>query len=201
MNAPERLHFRAADHSYWLGDGRLPAVSDIIAPLDGFRNGAIPGRYLEEARARGTAVHRACELDDEGDLDERSVDASLRPYLAAWRGFSQARIAEMLAIEQPLASKRYHYAGTPDRVARLVTDHLAILDVKTGAPQSVHAIQTAAYAELAAEHYEDRGKRVKRFAVQLSGNGKFKLHEFKDAGDFGVFLACLSVWRWREAHR
>jgi hypothetical protein len=41
---------------------------------------------------------------------------------------------------------------------------------------------------------------LKRYAVQLFDNGKFKLHEFKDKADIGVFLACLQLYRWKEKH-
>lgn len=194
------LRFRETDHTYWLREARLPSVSEIIAPLNPFQGGAVPADILEAARWRGSAVHMACRLDDENDLDEESVCATVRPYLAAWRSFKKHRVGDLLTNENAMASSVYHYAGTPDRIARLSSQHLAILDLKTGPPHPVYAIQLSAYAQLAVEHFDDLRKPIKRFAVQLSRNAEFRLHEYKGAGDFGVFAACLKLWRWRSRY-
>lgn len=195
------LEFRASDHTYWLGSRRLPSVSEVIAPLSPFANGSIPSRHLDAARLRGSAVHLACQLDDERDLEEASLDPWLQPYVVAWRDFRRLWVGELLAIERPLADATRGFAGTPDRIARSREGRLVVVDIKTGDSAPVHAIQLAAYAELARAEFEAGARRVQRLVVRLMPDGKFSLIEHKTGSDWNVFLAALSLWKWRESHR
>lgn len=57
----------------------------MLAPLCDFSR--VPLHVLKAAARFGTAVHRACELDDLGELDEATLDARLAGHLHAWRSF------------------------------------------------------------------------------------------------------------------
>ena len=39
---------------------------------------------------------------------------------------------------------------------------------------------------------------VRRFALELNKNAKYKLIPHVNSGDFGVFLAAVAIWKWKE---
>ncbi|HEY4037789.1 MAG TPA: hypothetical protein VGM15_03125 [Burkholderiaceae bacterium] len=195
------LTFDAEKHEYRLGPVILPSVTQILAPL--YRWAGIPDAVLEYARERGSAVHRACELDDRGILDPRSVDPIVRPYLEAWRAFRHYSGFHAEEIEQPRYSERMGFAGTPDRVGRLTRlrdEPRAVLDIKTSATVGpVHGLQTAGYRWLIDE---DGLKTIGllRYVVQLLANGTYRLHQQQDPLDYSAFLAQLTVGEWQRKH-
>lgn len=75
-------------HALRRSDGiRVPGIGTVLrlAGLVDLRD--IPSHILEKASARGTYVHSMIELDVQHDLDEASIDPSMRGYLDAWRSF------------------------------------------------------------------------------------------------------------------
>jgi len=180
------LNFDPSTHTYTLDGKVLPSVTQILQGVGLINfNGIDPG-ILKKAADFGTAVHQATALDDLGDLDEESLDPALKPYLEAWRGFRGPMKFD--AIEQPLCHPDYGFAGTPDRVK-----WNTIYDIKTGTtvyPST--GIQLAGYSILAGI------PTARRLAVQLKADGTYQVHEFKDRKDREIFLACLSVYKWRE---
>ena len=90
-----------------------------------------------------------------------------------------------------MVSEVYRFAGTLDKLA-LLKDVPIVLDLKTGVIQPWTAIQVAAYHILVNE------PQRKRYAVQLNNDGSYRLQEFKDRSDRGVFLAALSTYTWKQ---
>lgn len=185
------LTFDPETHTYHWNGREVPGVTTILA-----RVGIINTGYLrEEAAWRGSVVHRCCELDDRGDLDESTVAEEAKPYLEAWRKFKRETGFMVEEVEQPHYSVKYGYAGRPD-VKGSVARSIAIVDRKTGANQKWHRIQLAAYAPL---YKFPLGLR--RFAVQLRPDGtymnpgEYSLATLRD--DFNVFLAALSIYNFR----
>jgi hypothetical protein len=191
------LEFDPVEHAYrWQGKP-VPGVTTIIrgALGDPFEHVAAP--VLERARQRGSAVHKACELDDAGCLDEATVDARIVPYVEAWRKFRREFGFRVQFAERPLYHAVHGYAGTPDCAIELACGLPAIVDRKTGLPGPAAALQTAAYAELA--YWLDAPPRqVRRFALRMLPNGRYQMHEYTNPGDFRDFLACLAVHRLKE---
>ena len=60
------------------------------------------------------------------------------------------------------------------------------------------ALQTAAYAALIDEEYGAEDAPMRRFALHALPSGKYRLHEFTNAGDWREFLAALVVMRLKE---
>ncbi|HRR41147.1 MAG TPA: hypothetical protein P5244_07945, partial [Syntrophales bacterium] len=116
-------------HLYFV-DGRLmPSVTQILS-AEGFVD---PTWFTVTGAERGTVVHELTRLHDEADLDEASVDPDLDGYLEAWKRFLSDSGILVIRVEQPFASSKYGYCGTPDRIVRFPRDpRLAIIDVKTG---------------------------------------------------------------------
>lgn len=180
------LIFDEATHTYLLGDAALPSVTGIIKDM-----GLVHSDYFTEySRDRGTKVHQAIQLHNDGELDEDTLDPVLRPYLTAWQRFKDEAHVTIEASEVRLASEVYRFAGTIDAVGT-IGGTPAILDIKSGQVQPWTAIQLAGYHILL-----DQPAR-KRYAVQLKEDGSYRLHEFKDRQDRGVFLAALTIHQWK----
>ena len=183
------LEFSEKDHVYLLDGKVIPSCTQILQGVGLIQFNGVSPDVLQRAAAFGTACHRACHLDDLGDLDEQSLDPNLKPYLDAWRTFRGD--LKFDSIEQPLWHPVYGFAGTPDRFV-VGYPQPTIYDIKTGTTvYPVTAIQLAGYAILADI------PTARRLVVQLKPDGKYQVHEFKERTDRGVFLSALSVYKWR----
>lgn len=179
--------FQPDQHAYILNDRRLPSVTGILK-AQGFIDDTW---FTEDARLRGTYVHLACHLYDKGTLDIDELDPALRPYLDAYIRFKTETGFQVLESEVPRYHPQYLYAGTPDKIGILNGD--ALIDLKSGALSPWTALQTAAY-----ELFFDRP--MKRFGVQLTNEGKYKVIPFTDRTDRNIFLSALACHNWRINH-
>ena len=181
-------------HEYRLDGRRLAGVTEVIEAA-----GMMPPMYgpADWYLGRGSAVHAATALLDEGTLDEASVDPQAAGYVDAYRAMRTTVGTDL--VVQEIETSRYHetlgYAGTPDRVVRW-RGRLGVLEIKCGVDAGWHAIQLASYLRLV------QGAET-RLTVYLQKDGKWNLDECKpqnQRADFDTFLAALTLYRWREAH-
>lgn len=191
----QALEFDAATHTYRVGGVLVPNVTSVLQVLSSYMD--VSDDILIPAQERGTAVHRATELDDLDDLDEDSLDPMIVPYLEAWRQFKRDTRPVFHAIEQRVFSKRHWYAGTLDRIATLQgVRGISMLDIKTCVKVGKEVgPQTAAYAE-AIEGY----RISNRFAVQLRPDGTYRLIPCKERSDWAVFHSALTLYNWKVQH-
>lgn len=197
------LTFSEATHQYFLGGQELPSVTSIIRDnrLGGDFSAVAPAT-LEHARQRGTAVHAALHYDDEGMLDETTVDPEVAPYLDAWRRFRAERHVAIVEMERRYADATYRFAGTLDRIA-VVEGRRVVIDIKSGDVEGAD-LQTAAYAHLAGEPLS-----ILRWAVQLHPERAvpYTVHPYRNLADWRIFRAALELTherarrgrRWSEA--
>ena len=204
--------FDETRHRYTLNGLPLPSVTRVLAPLDEYAD--LSQGVLAKARKRGTAVHLATEIHDGDQLLVTSdyfgtleqvrtvtVTADLRPYVMAWQRFLADSSFEVLHIEYRTYSSRYRYAGTIDRLG-LLNGKRAVLDIKTTAvldPKT--AIQLAAYQHAVNEHLPLADAYSHRYGCQLKPDGSYRLEEYRDAGDWDVFRALLTIHNWRVRYR
>ncbi len=189
------LQFDEAAHVYRWDGIVVPSVTQILAPLNDFS--MVNPALLAYKRDLGTAVHRATELHDLGDLDEDSVHESIRPYLDAWMRFRREKPFRIVGLEHRVFHEVHRYAGTYDRLVEL-DGKLCIFDIKTGAMYPSYGPQTAAYKN-AVEH--QTGKRVQgRYTVELRDDGTYRLHAMTDPEDWPTFLGCLAIHRFNSKH-
>jgi len=187
------LTFDEESHTYRLGGARVPSVTQILAPLSSFEG--IPPHVLEAKRDLGQRVHFACQLDDEHDLDESSVEDDVRPYLEGWRRFLRESGAVVAHNEQQVAEPTLRYAGTLDNVLEI--DSIAwLVDKKTciSLPMAVGP-QTAAYLRALADPLVKR-----RAALRLRPDGTYRFDPLTGADDWSAFMACLCLHRFKESH-
>lgn len=191
------LHFDPLAHVYRI-DGRVvPSVTQLLKPIGPDFSMVVPD-VLEAKRALGVAVHLACELDDDGDLDDDELDPVLVPYVSAWRKFKADTGAVIVMNERQLGHPALQYAGTLDRTA-VIRGSGWLLDIKTSAePHASYGVQLAGYEELLRVAHHD-GQPLNRATVHLRDDGSYRLHEFKNPNDHAAFRACLSIYHWKES--
>lgn len=183
------LTYSDADHIYRLDGVVIPSVTQtletagIIQPYTG------DPWYGD----RGTAVHAATWLDDQGVLDEATVDPHIVGFVEAWRRFRRESGFTPVGGEMPLHHTLHRYAGTPDR-----WDISLLTDIKTGKEAHWHILQRAAYREL----LKQAGVKIRRdCCVYLSADGRYTTSKQSSTQqDLSVFLSALTVHRWRESH-
>lgn len=182
------ITFDEETHTYTAGGVIVPSVTQIISAAGLYGNTSF---YTEESRLRGSYVHQIIEYHLSGELDESTIDESLRPYFDAWLRFVEESKYESEECEKRLAHNYLRYAGTIDHVGHL-NGLFSIIDVKTG--QSIHpatAIQTAGYSGLLNTY-------AARFALLLKDDGTYKLQSYKSSEDKDVFLAALNLYYWKQ---
>ncbi len=98
--------------------------------------------------------------------------------------------------ETPIHDHILGIAGTPDSVFEPKT----IIDIKTYPPDEVTGVQLSGYARIRFGP-QPRVDAPRRWGVQLKPNGKYSLTEFNDRGDEAVFMAALTIARFKGAKR
>lgn len=184
------LQFVEAEHRYFLDDQELPSVTTVLKAA-----GLVDDRfYTEEARTRGSYVHLACQLLDEGDLDRATLDPIVAPYVAAYEQFLAVARPQWTHIEHRVCDAVYGYAGTLDRAGTL-NGELMLVDIKSGSVPPFVGPQTAAYRRCLSEPY-----RYRRAALHLRDDGSFSLEPLADRQDESVFMAALAVAKWKQRY-
>lgn len=216
------LVFDPVEHKYTLNGNVIPGVTSVIDPLITF---SAPEYIMKSARERGTLVHKLTERWDAHEdglatwplrIDRMMCDAGLEGYLVAWRAFKRDFTVDILESEQKVLSHQYRYAGTLDRVVKMIYhDKIkktigvvkAVLDIKTGGLYKEYGLQTAAYMEA---YNKMKGYGIitmppksdavtHRFVVQLKDTGRYHLEEHTNKLDLPAFLGALALWNWRNS--
>jgi hypothetical protein len=137
------LTFDAASHVYSMDGKVVPSVNQVLREM-GFQEGydKVPEYY----RDRGTYVHDATCMADQGTLNFEAVPPTMRPFIRAWESWKESRDEYLpLDIEFRVCNEEFDYAGTIDRVA-LVNGELEVIDIKTSSSASYwHHLQIAGY--------------------------------------------------------
>jgi hypothetical protein len=176
-------------HRYSLDGRRLIGVTEALSILDD--RWKVDSFYLE----RGRLIHLATEYYDRDELDESTVDDRIRPYFEAYVKFKKDTGFEPYWIEHKLYHPQYFYAGKLDRIGLLNFRH-ALIDLKSGAKAKIDGLQAVSYRELARVN---NIKVDKQFDLYLRDDGNYSLVEVeKPRLLLPVFLACLTVTRWKE---
>jgi hypothetical protein len=170
----------------------LPHVTDILKEA-----GLIDAKWYNPlARDRGSALHLATALIDEGDLDRSSLDPSIVGGVRAYEKFLAEMAPIILATEEAVEHAAYRYCGTLDR--RVVLDtrgvgpRSGVLDLKRGGEEPWHPVQLSAYANCLA------GPQVK-WNLYLGNDGRYRLKEHPATDDsWRTFKACLTLHNWRK---
>ena len=181
--------FNNEGHIYTVDGKIIPSVTTIIKEC-----GLIDTTWFNDtATTRGTYVHQATELLDRDDLDEASLDPVLVPYVDVYKRFKDETGFCINDIEKIVYNSTYGYIGTLDRTGRFPNDKInSIIDIKTGQPARWHGVQLAAYALCFGSEI------FNRYGLYLHDTGTYRLERFKDRQDMNVWMACLTLYKWRQ---
>jgi hypothetical protein len=184
-----QLTFAAGAHAYLLNGQPVPSVTQVLKDV-----GVIDTSWFPAGSADfGQQVHRALELYDRGTLDEAGLDPAFHPYLSAWQDFRIETGFVPELIEHRVVSETFRYAGTLDRFGRMSENRPALVDIKSGAVPDWTGLQLAGYEEA----LPGEGRPL-RMAVQVTAEGKYRIHQFNSRSDRGTFLAAATVYHWKH---
>lgn len=173
----------------------FPRVTTIIEQLGlGPDFSMVPAAVMEQARIRGTLVHKAIEAITYNyyDADEYTEVA---PYLDAYQRFLRESKFEPRYAEIEVVHDVWKYQGHPDSVGLLGKIRL-LIDYKTGESDGVE-YQLAAYVE-AWNHQHPQEPVGAAACVELRRDGTYRFNEIEIAPAWPVFQAAVTVWHARQ---
>ncbi len=179
----ELLNFDDENHEYFILADRaihIPSVSEILKPI--MSDFEIPSFYAE----RGTLVHEATELYDDGKYLPELVDPIVIPYLVAYDNFHQEHDVECEESEMMVFNEDLFYAGRLDRIWKVDGDYF-LTDIKTGGKYRWHPIQLVGY-DLACKG----GLNLSSLYLR---EFEYKWHEWGDVTEaISLFLALVKIY-------
>jgi len=193
-------------HTYTLDGRPLVGVTSVIhtvlrAPqLEEWmkRVGLEADRIRDEAAAFGKSIHAALATHARGDrLLPLDLPESWWATVEAGRQWLDDNLDEVYAVEEPIASALYGYAGQPDVYGRRKGRKTpCVVDFKTtAAVYWSHRFQLAAYRKAAQETYGDRPSERIVLLFSKDEPGKVTPHilTHHDA-DFAGWTYCLGLF-------
>ncbi len=196
LSVARALEFDAESHAYFFAGRPVPGVTTVLESVGIIDYSMIPEGARMMALERGRFVHSLCQFNDEGELEESTVDERLVGYLGAWLRFRDDTKFEPSLIEHRGYCATYAYAGTLDRSGLMPGKSDILLDLKTTCAPYWTAYQTAAYA-----NFFEKPARFRRMAVELHADTTYKIHEYRCADfsrDLNIFLAALTCHGAKE---
>jgi|ERR1051325_11029741 hypothetical protein len=179
-------------HIYRYGDQLVPSVTEILKGA-----GLVDDRWFtEQGRWRGSVVHLACWYDDQGDLDEQSINEEVMAHVRAWRKFRAETGFTPTSIEEPIFNELMSYAGTPDRVGGLGDGRPCVADLKSGASSKTTRYQTVAYAACLPSP-----RKYTRMEVRTMANGNYSLKVFPPSDyqkDIATWASIVDMYHLRR---
>lgn len=193
------LQFDVDRHVYTMDGRRLPSVTQILDRLSLYKG---KEWWTDEARERGSAVHLALYLLAHGRLDLGSIDERIDPYIDAYVDFKKH--FESIVCEEPMASRRFGYAGTPDDIGFYAGEpEITIPDYKaTDAAYPVYEIQLEAYEQLAIENGWINSA-ARKMIVLLGKDGKFRIAKrfLTETRARTLWASALNLYQFKEIDR
>ena len=168
-----------ADHRYWAEKkGRRWEVPGVTFLLE-WKFGKNPW-FKPGSSHRGSMVHRACTLDDQGILDQKTVAPELEGYLDAWRLFKLEKGLKIEQLEYICYDLTLGYAGTADRLVYWnYGPRPCVVDIKSGAKTDRHWLQVGGYVRGTPPELGFVWREVDGLIVYVKPNGKYTLDFYK----------------------
>lgn len=190
-----QIEFDEATHTYRVNGQKWPGVTEILRPLQDF-SGVDP-TVLKRAQDFGIALHKACELDANGTLDESTLDPQLAPWLEQFRAFLYDTRWKVLGTEEMVGHDGLKYCGKYDLRMLTNSGRHAIVDIKSGAKSKTVGFQTEAYARARCAMHEEK-IRYERYALYLRAT-EYRLVPCRNSDDdWRMFLSCHSIHYWKQ---
>lgn len=196
------VRFDPWEHRYYLEPSgeEIPGVTRALEESGLTDFSMVPRHILEVAQQRGTWVHDALHMLDDGELDADSLSEELHGYVMAYLRFKNEMKFSPLLVEKFVHNLTYRWAGRLDRVGEIErkdggTD-LVVVDFKSGLVLPAHRIQLAAYTSALPEP-----RKYRRMTLELDSDGTYKTHEYAAESygrDLNTFHSAVNVWHWKH---
>jgi len=188
------FRFDAGNHEYLnlLTGEVFPHITGMLE-----QTGWIDDRwYTEESSTRGTVVHRLTAEHDLGAELPENAGGLYRGYFLAYVQAIGLLRPTFHEVEIPHVHPYYRFGGRPDRRVTIAA-RKGVLEIKTGAPEKSHQIQTALQALLVARQFHLPPELLQRTCLYVKADGKFTLLEHVRRRDFDeardVIRVCCRV--------
>ena len=168
-----------------------------VLRLSGLRPAMLHVKDPEWYLRRGSIIHKAVALMDQGKLDWTSLDERIVPFVKAAQKFRAECGGKLVAAEMEVADLTRGIVGHLDAIYRGMRlrghkNKLCLVDWKTNQVDDATAVQTAAYAEMSTLRI------AHRCGVALHDDGSYKVTWFTDyAGDLAGWYGAVEVAKWR----
>lgn len=208
--AAAALTFTPETHEYRVDGRRVPSVTEILKStgvavdfeeLAGMSDRL--GAAINEKRALGQALHSDAHSFDDNDLDWKTVDPRVLPYLEAWRTFRENSRLIPLGRERRVYHPALRYAGTLDGVFAKPPAINVLIDIKTGDPESAGARYQLAGYQLACQAEHTHGYIHERWSVQLTPGNRvpYRITRYDDWRDFDTWKSIVTTYYAQAARR
>ena len=156
--------------------------------------GFIDDRWFNErSRQIGVATHTAIQYLNEDNLNFDTLHPEILPRVKAYQDFIRDVGFKIRRSEERLYSLEYGFAGTLDIEGTVDNGDDWLVDLKSGKVAPWTALQTGGYDTMLPLLKKPR----KRFGLELSADGTYKLTKFDDPMDLNQFLYALSNFHWK----
>lgn len=171
----------------------LIRVTEALGLFNDFSR--VPAEIMEEAKKRGTEVHRACAAIARG-VQPLFVPEQYWGYVKSFQDWFKKEVVKTVLIEAEVKAEAFELLGHLDLVLEMRTEGLVLLDVKTPKQFSkTWALQTAAYLYMARK----AGVAVKKAGyIQLDANGGAAYVDWftEETNYINLFLQALNLYRY-----
>jgi hypothetical protein len=176
------FRFNEEEHEYQVDGKRVPHITGLLT-VAGWCN---EQWYDDNSSERGRGVHKGTADYDLGALSARAIarpGTRWRGWLMAWVEGSKIVRPRWRHVEVAAVHRRLGFGGRPDRVGQVFQAH-AVCEVKSGAIEKGHMVQTALQAILVEDEVGLPAEHIKRYAGYIDERGRFRLEEHKNPADF-----------------
>lgn len=185
------FQFDRAQHEFRVDGIVRPSITQVLALA-----GIVDFSFVAEdvrihAMNRGKSVHWLLQLEDEGNLNYRTVPAALRGYRKGYKLWKERSGFVPLLVEKPMAST-LGYCGIPDRYGAFPLN--AVVEIKSGEVADWTRLQLAAQAVLIQPNLA-LARVIRRIGLSLFTDGRYKVREFPMStfdSDISKFMEALN---------
>lgn len=193
--------------------GAYPSPSTILGRLRSREYEALVERVgqeeadklMETAAARGTRVHKACELYAKGAepvvaAKESGLLIEELTYLEGFVAWREEYVKRFVAIERVVGSEKYKFRGRLDILAEMLDGTFWVVDIKTGMDNVRHGLQLKFYWQGVLETLKLRCRMgvlaldAKRKAGYRNSKSAYGLKEFKEP--LWAMVAHVQMDKW-----
>jgi hypothetical protein len=177
----------ARDPNKYIVDGyRYVSVTEVLQFSGWARYDKVDPVILNRAAERGSLVHDATELVDDGTFVESEFREDLSEYIIGYQKFVEEHDYSVLESEIVVFNHKYKYAGQLDRICML-DGKKTLLDIKTSSQRKPEwGLQLAAY-EMA------YGQTLERRVALRLGLGFYEIDNYQNDNDYVRFLEAVKI--------